>query len=180
MISPRLQRQAPLKNFTSFPIKQSMYLNYVFIIKTIILKVNLFLKQIHLLEPDLKLIFPYNTLSIICYNQNMIFYELEVKMSVVKKYRELTPKIHESVFVGDGACVIGNVFVEEGASIWYNSVVRGDEDSIYIDGVMIMGSPGKVIRELTDEEKNNILKNADTYVHLAKEHKEVVKLGLDL
>ena len=175
---------------------------------------------------------------------------------MVKKYREFTPKIHESVFIGDGACVIGNVILEEGASVWYNSVVRGDKDLIcigknsniqdnstlhnefnipliigenitvghncilhcctignnsligmgsiildrakigenslvaagtlippgkeYPDGVMIMGSPGKVVRDLTDEEKYNIIKNADTYVHLAKEHKEEVKFGLDL
>ncbi|GAA1652813.1 gamma carbonic anhydrase family protein [Microbacterium flavum] len=41
-----------------------------------------------------------------------------------------TPHIHESAFVASGARIIGNVAMEEGASVWYNAVVRGDSDSI--------------------------------------------------
>lgn len=41
-----------------------------------------------------------------------------------------TPHIHESAFVASGARIIGNVTMEEGASVWYNAVVRGDSDSI--------------------------------------------------
>ncbi len=41
-------------------------------------------------------------------------------------------KIHESVFVAPGAVVLGNVTVEENASIWYNATVRGDREPISI------------------------------------------------
>lgn len=40
--------------------------------------------------------------------------------------------IHHSVFIAPGAMVIGNVKIAEQASIWYNAVVRGDVDSIFI------------------------------------------------
>lgn len=41
-----------------------------------------------------------------------------------------TPQLHESAFVAAGARVIGDVTLEEGASIWYNAVVRGDSAPI--------------------------------------------------
>lgn len=44
----------------------------------------------------------------------------------------VSPKIHPSVFVAGGAHVIGNVEVAEDASIWFNCVLRGDINSIYI------------------------------------------------
>ncbi|WP_292832723.1 gamma carbonic anhydrase family protein [Microbacterium sp.] len=43
-----------------------------------------------------------------------------------------TPQLHETAFVASGARVIGDVTVAEGASVWYNAVVRGDSASITI------------------------------------------------
>ena len=37
-----------------------------------------------------------------------------------------TPALHDSAFVAPGARVIGDVTLEEGSSVWYNAVVRGD------------------------------------------------------
>ncbi len=42
------------------------------------------------------------------------------------------PTIAEDVFIAPGAMIIGNVTIHEGASIWYNAVVRGDSASIVI------------------------------------------------
>ena len=39
------------------------------------------------------------------------------------------------------------------------------------DGVLIMGSPAKVVRELTDEEKQSLIKSADDYYKNAQRHK---------
>ncbi|MEK7469757.1 MAG: gamma carbonic anhydrase family protein [Planctomycetota bacterium] len=48
-------------------------------------------------------------------------------MSVtILSYRGKRPRVHESVFVADGARVIGDVEIGEGSSLWFNSVVRGD------------------------------------------------------
>jgi carbonic anhydrase/acetyltransferase-like protein (isoleucine patch superfamily) len=44
----------------------------------------------------------------------------------------VTPRIHPSVFVAAGACVIGEVEVGEDASIWFNAVLRGDINAIRI------------------------------------------------
>src|SRR5437667_6367773 len=157
----------------------------------------------------------------------------------------------EEWFIADNATVIGTVILHDQASVWFNSVVRGDNDIITIgehtniqdaavlhvdpgipltlgknvsvghqamlhgctigdgslvgigaiimnhavigsgcliaagaiipegktfpDGVLILGSPGKVVRELEPEEKEDLLKNADVYVQRAKLYREKLK-----
>lgn len=43
-----------------------------------------------------------------------------------------TPQIHATAFVAPTATLIGNVVVEERASVWYGAVVRGDFNPIII------------------------------------------------
>ncbi len=43
-----------------------------------------------------------------------------------------SPQIHASCFIAEGAHVIGNAFVSEGSSLWFNAVVRADIGSIRI------------------------------------------------
>ncbi|SFE53568.1 gamma carbonic anhydrase family protein [Alteribacillus iranensis] len=59
------------------------------------------------------------------------------------------PTIHDSVYIAPGAHVIGDVTIEQNASIWFNAVVRGDNTSIKIgersniqDGAVIHVDPG--------------------------------------
>ena len=40
--------------------------------------------------------------------------------------------IDKSVFIADGAKVIGNVEIGEGSSIWFNAVIRADSDKVKI------------------------------------------------
>ena len=40
--------------------------------------------------------------------------------------------IDKSVFIAEGAKVIGDVSILEGSSVWFNAVVRGDSNSIKI------------------------------------------------
>lgn len=42
------------------------------------------------------------------------------------------PQLHDSAWVADNAVVIGSVVMEAGASIWFNCIVRGDNDLIHI------------------------------------------------
>ncbi len=44
----------------------------------------------------------------------------------------LKPKIHESVFIAEGAQIWGDVEIGEGSSVWFNAVLRGDEGKITI------------------------------------------------
>ncbi|QIG40535.1 gamma carbonic anhydrase family protein [Microbacterium sp. 4R-513] len=155
-----------------------------------------------------------------------------------------SPSIDASAFVAAGARVIGDVALGEGASVWYNAVLRADSDairvgagsnlqdnvSVHVDaghptvigenvsvghnavvhgctigdgsligmgsvvlsgavigdgclvaggavvlegtvippGSLVAGVPAKVRRELTDEERAGILRNAETYrAHLS-------------
>lgn len=43
-----------------------------------------------------------------------------------------TPKIHETAYIAPTATLIGNVVVEEGASIWFGAVLRGDNDVLHV------------------------------------------------
>lgn len=47
-------------------------------------------------------------------------------------YRGISPTIHPSVFVAEGARIVGDVEIGEGSSLWFNSVVRGDVNRIRI------------------------------------------------
>lgn len=60
------------------------------------------------------------------------------------------PDFSLTAFVADNATVMGNVLLEEGSSIWYGAVVRGDVERIAIgkysnvqDGAVLHGDPGK-------------------------------------
>lgn len=162
--------------------------------------------------------------------------------------RRVVPKIGKEVFIAPGAMVVGDVTLEDGVSVWYQSTVRGDDAPIFIgknsnvqdnavlhvdegislrigegttighaailhgcdigdntlvgmgaivlngakignnciiaagalitqnkeipDGSLVMGSPGKVVRKLTEKEIEATRKNAEKYLTDSKAHKE--------
>lgn len=45
---------------------------------------------------------------------------------MVLRYKDKEPKIGKNVFIAPGAVIIGDVVINDGASIWFNCVVRGD------------------------------------------------------
>jgi carbonic anhydrase/acetyltransferase-like protein (isoleucine patch superfamily) len=157
----------------------------------------------------------------------------------------------EEWFIAHNATVIGSVILHNQASVWYNAVVRGDNDTItigertniqdaavlhvdpgvsltlgknvsvghqamlhgctigdgtlvgigaivmnhavigsrcligagtvipegknYPDGVLVLGSPGKVVRELKPEEREGLLEIADIYVRRSKLYREKLR-----
>lgn len=63
------------------------------------------------------------------------------------------PRIHETAWIAPGAQIIGNVIIEEGASVWFNAVLRGDNEPMYIgpgsnvqDGCVLHSDPGYPLR----------------------------------
>ncbi len=61
----------------------------------------------------------------------------------------LAPRVAPGAFVADGACLVGDVALEEHASVWFCAVLRGDNGSIRIgrqsnvqDGAVIHCLPG--------------------------------------
>src|SRR6266481_1056450 len=43
-----------------------------------------------------------------------------------------SPRVHPTAFIAPTACLIGDVTVEENASVWYNAVVRADFSPIVV------------------------------------------------
>ncbi|MCG8549959.1 MAG: gamma carbonic anhydrase family protein [Desulfobacterales bacterium] len=41
-------------------------------------------------------------------------------------YKNITPKVHESVYIAPDAKIIGDVHIGRASSVWFNSVIRGD------------------------------------------------------
>lgn len=174
---------------------------------------------------------------------------------MIFSFNDKTPKIEENVFLAEGSQVIGEVQIGEKASVWYNSVIRGDlasitigkrsniqdlsvlhvnrnqplviedevsighsvvlhgctiksgsligmgtiilnnsiigeetlvaagslipENKTYPPRVLLMGSPARVIRELTEEEIESLHQTAERYYQKAIEHQENKIIRLD-
>jgi carbonic anhydrase/acetyltransferase-like protein (isoleucine patch superfamily) len=47
-------------------------------------------------------------------------------------HHNVSPTLHPSAFVADGATIIGEVTLAAEASVWFNAVLRGDINSIHI------------------------------------------------
>jgi len=93
--------------------------------------------------------------------------------------------IGDDVSVGHGAilhgCTIGNsvlvgmgAIILNGANIGDNSIIGAGalvtEGKEIPPGSLVIGLPGKVIRQLNEDEITGIVSNAESYVNLAKEH----------
>jgi carbonic anhydrase/acetyltransferase-like protein (isoleucine patch superfamily) len=60
-----------------------------------------------------------------------------------------SPVVHPTAFVAPTATVVGDVVIEEGASVWYGAVIRADFSQVIIrkganvqDGAVVHGPPG--------------------------------------
>ena len=68
-------------------------------------------------------------------------------MALLKSVRGFTPEIGENCFLADNATVIGDVRMGDDCSVWFNTVLRGDVNSIRIgNGVNIQD--GSVLHTL--------------------------------
>jgi carbonic anhydrase/acetyltransferase-like protein (isoleucine patch superfamily) len=111
---------------------------------------------------------------------------------------EDAPRIADTAWVADSAEVIGRVSLAEESSIWYGCVLRGDNEWLEIgarigrnclvgagtlvpegkefpDGVLIVGTPAKVVRELAPEQIARLNEAAERYVANARRHREGLK-----
>lgn len=59
------------------------------------------------------------------------------------------PQVHPTAFVAESAVVVGEVVIEEGASVWFQAVVRGDLERVVVgarsnvqDGAVLHADPG--------------------------------------
>jgi carbonic anhydrase/acetyltransferase-like protein (isoleucine patch superfamily) len=54
------------------------------------------------------------------------------KVMQLVSHHGVTPKVHASVFVASGACLVGEVEVGGDSSIWYNAVLRADINRVTV------------------------------------------------
>lgn len=65
------------------------------------------------------------------------------------KLGDCIPQCHQDTFVAPNASIIGNVTIGKGSSVWFNAVVRADNDSVTIgdntnlqEGAVLHCDPG--------------------------------------
>ncbi|MCY7361371.1 MAG: gamma carbonic anhydrase family protein [Ignavibacteria bacterium] len=74
---------------------------------------------------------------------------------MILPYKNKFPIINESVFIAEGAIVIGDVTLAKDVSVWFNAVIRGDVHYIRVgertniqDGSMLHVTNGKYFLEI--------------------------------
>lgn len=94
-------------------------------------------------------------------------------MALVKTLRGFTPKIGHDCFLADNATIIGDVEMGDECSIWFNTVLRGDVNSIRI-GNRVNIQDGSVLHTLyqksTIEIGDDVSIGHNVTIHGAKIH----------
>ena len=92
-------------------------------------------------------------------------------MALIKSVRGFTPIIGENVYLSENATIIGDVIIGDDCSIWFNTVLRGDVNSIKI-GNKVNIQDGSVLHTLyqksTIEIGDNVSVGHNVTIHGAK------------
>lgn len=92
-------------------------------------------------------------------------------MSTIKTVRGYTPKLGNNCFIAENATIVGDVVTGDDCSFWFNSVVRGDVNSIKL-GNKVNIQDGAVLHCTYEKTKINIGNNVsighNVIVHGAK------------
>ena len=78
--------------------------------------------------------------------------------------------VGDGSLIGIGSIILNRAVIGRGSIVGANTLIP--EGKAYPDGVLIVGSPGKVVRELTDEEMARLLGSAAHYVDNARRYRE--------
>ena len=81
--------------------------------------------------------------------------------------------IGDGSLVGIGAIILNHTVIGRGCLIGAGAVLP--EGQTFPDGVLVLGMPGKIVRELKPEEKAGLLENADIYVRRSRLYRERLK-----
>lgn len=94
-------------------------------------------------------------------------------MALIIPVRGFTPEIGEDTFLAENATVIGDVVMGSECSVWFNTVIRGDVNSIRI-GNRVNIQDGSVLHTLykksTIEIGNDVSIGHNVTIHGAKIH----------
>jgi carbonic anhydrase/acetyltransferase-like protein (isoleucine patch superfamily) len=70
--------------------------------------------------------------------------------------------VREQSLIGMGSILLNGCVIGKNSIVGANTLIP--EGKEYPDGVLILGSPGRVVRELTQEQKDGLLTPAEHYV----------------
>ena len=73
--------------------------------------------------------------------------------------------VREQSLIGMGSILLNGCVIGKNSIVGANTLIP--EGKEYPDGVLILGSPGRVVRELTQEQKDGLLTPAEHYVNNA-------------
>lgn len=77
-------------------------------------------------------------------------------------------EISDNVLIGMGSIILNGAKISKNTIVAAGSLVS--QGKTFKEGVLLMGSPAKVVRELTEEEINSIQTSANNYVALSKKY----------
>ncbi len=78
--------------------------------------------------------------------------------------------VREQSLIGIGSILLNGCIIGKNSIVGANTLIP--EGKEYPDGVLILGSPGKVVRELTQEQQDGLLRPAEQYVANAKRFRD--------
>lgn len=81
--------------------------------------------------------------------------------------------VGDGTLVGIGAIIMNRAVVGAGCLIGAGTLIP--EGKTFPDGVLVLGAPGKIVRKLAPEEKEEMLGNAETYVRRSRLYREKLK-----
>ena len=92
-------------------------------------------------------------------------------MPLIKNVRDIEPKIGRNCYLADNCTIIGDTVIGDDCSIWFNTVIRGDVNSIRI-GNKVNIQDGTVLhclyRKSVIEIGNNVSIGHNVVIHGAK------------
>ena len=101
-------------------------------------------------------------------------------MALIKSVRGFTPVFGENCYLAENATIICDVIIGKDCSVWFNSVIRGDVNSIRI-GNKVNIQDGSILHTLYEksviEIGDNVSVGHNVIIHGAKVHNNVL-LGM--
>jgi len=82
--------------------------------------------------------------------------------------------VEEQSLIGIGSILLNGCVIGSQSIVGANTLIP--EGKEFPDGVLILGSPGKVVRELTEQERSGLLNSANAYIQNAKVFNSDLKL----
>ena len=79
-------------------------------------------------------------------------------------------QISDDSLIGIGSIILNNAKIGKNCIIGANSLIT--ENKVIPDNSLVVGSPGRVLRKVTDEEIKAVLENGKHYVDFSKKYKK--------